>query len=329
MFLHSKNLRMKQRIGARLMHRFMMAMFLIFTFLPNFAVYAIADEIGIVYPALREPYKAIFDSIIEGIDEALPKQTLTYELNDDDNSSRINAWVENNKLDGVIFLGRAGFEIAQELPDTKPRVFGAVVTTPADTPKGLIGITQIPDPQKMLQNLKLLASEVRRITVVYTEENSAWLIPKAERAASQYGYVLNKVLVTDLREAANFYRSYFDTVTKEDALWLLQDSKTIDNGPVLSDILKNAWSYEITVFSSNPAHVPRGALFSLYPSNRELGVHLGQMMQEQLKDQSITNSVHALTDVSLAVNIRTAEHLGYSYSGSQRRNFGLVFPRRP
>jgi putative ABC transport system substrate-binding protein len=302
---------------------------LVITFLPNLTVYAIAEEIGIVYPELREPYKTIFDSIIEGIDEALPKQTLTYALNSDNNSTRINAWVENNKLNGVIFLGRAGFEIAQELPDTRPRVFGAVVTTPADTPKGLIGITQIPDPQKMLQNLKLLASNVRRITVVYTDKNSAWLIPKAERAASQYGYVLNKVLVTDLREAANFYRSYFDNVTKEDALWLLQDSETIDNGPMLSDILKNAWSSEITVFSSNPAHVPRGALFSLYPSNRELGIHLGQMMQEQIKDRSITNGVHALTDVKIAVNIRTAEHLGYSYSGSQRRNFGLVFPRRP
>jgi putative ABC transport system substrate-binding protein len=329
MFLHSKNLRMNRHISARLRHRMILVALLVLMFLPNFMVYAIAEEIGIVYPELREPYKAIFDSIIEGIDEALPKQTLTYALDGDDNSSLINAWVENNKLDGVIFLGRAGFEIAQESPDIRPRVFGAVVTTPADTPKGLIGITQIPDPEKMLQNLKSLASNVRRITVVYTEENSAWLIPKAEQAASQYGYVLNKVLVTDLREAANFYRSYFDTATKEDALWLLQDSKTIDNGPVLSDILKNAWSYEVTVFSSNPAHVPRGALFSLYPSNRELGIHLGQMMQEQIKDRSITNGVHALIDVKIAVNIRTAEHLGYSYSGSQRRNFGLVFPSRP
>jgi len=329
MYLHPKNSRMPRQIGACRMHRLILAVLLVITFLPNLTVYAIAEEIGIIYPELREPYKAIFDTIIEGINEALPKQTLTYALNGDDNLSRINAWVESNKLDGVIFLGRAGFEIAQEFPDTKPRVFGAVVTTPADTPKGLIGITQIPDPEKMLQNLKLLASDVKRVTVVYTEENSAWLIPEAERAASKYGYVLKKVFVTDLREAANFYRGYFDTATKEDALWLLQDSKTIDNGPVLSDILKNAWSHEVTVFSSNPAHVPRGALFSLYPSNRELGIHLGQMMQEQIKDRSITNGVHALIDVKIAVNIRTAEHLGYSYSGGQRRNFGLVFPSRP
>jgi putative ABC transport system substrate-binding protein len=316
-------------MGAHRMHRLILAALLFITFLPNLTVYAIAEEIGIVYPELREPYKAVFDSIIEGIDETLPKQTLTYALNGDDNPSRINAWVENNRLDGVIFLGRAGFEIAQKLPDIRFRVFGAVITTPADTPKGLIGITQIPDPEKMLQNLKLLASDVKRITVVYTEENSAWLIPEAERAASQYGHVLNKVLITDLREAANFYRDYFNTATKKDALWLLQDSKTIDDGPVLSDILRKAWSHEITVFSSNPAHVPRGALFSLYPSNRELGVHLGQMVQELIKGRSITNGVHALTDVRIAVNIRTAEHLGYTYSGSQRRDFGLVFPRRP
>lgn len=329
MFQHSTKSRTIWPISARLMHRLVMVMLLIVICLPNFAVYASAKTIGIVYPALREPYKAIFDEIIEGINETLPDQTLTYELDANNNPTQINAWVENNKLDGVIFLGRAGFEIAQDMPDTKPRVFGAVVTTPADTPKGLVGITQIPDPQKMLQNLKLLASDVRRITVVYTEENSAWLIPKAEEAASEYEYELNEVLVTDLREAANFYRSYFDRATKQDALWLLQDSKIIDNGPVLSDILKNAWTHEVTVFSSNPAHVPRGALFSLYPSNRELGVHLGQMMQEQIKGRTITNGVYTLTDVSIAVNIRTAEHLGYSYSGSQRRNFGLIFPRRP
>lgn len=329
MFLHSNKSRMIWPISARLMRRLVMVMFLIFTYLPDFALYASAGKIGIVYPALREPYKAIFDDIIEGINETLPDQTLTYELDGNNNPTQINAWIDNNNLDGVIFLGRAGFEIAQDLPDTKPRVFGAVVTTPADTPKGLVGITQIPDPQKMLQNLKLLASDVRRVTVVYTEENSAWLIPKAEKAASEYDYELNEVLVTDLKEAANFYRNYFDRATKQDALWLLQDSKIIDNGPVLSDILKNAWSHEITVFSSNPAHVPRGALFSLYPSNRELGVHLGQIIQEQIKGRTITNGVDTLTDVSIAVNVRTAEHLGYSYSGSQRRNFGLIFPRRP
>jgi hypothetical protein len=53
------------------------------------------------------------------------------------------------------------------------------------------------------------------------------------------------------------------------------------------------------------------------------------MVQGLIKGRSITNGVHALTDVRIAVNIRTAEHLGYTYSGSQRRDFGLVFPRRP
>ncbi len=91
-------------------------------------------------------------------------------------------------------------------------------------------------------------------------------------------------------------------------------------------ILKEAWDKNLLVFSSNPEHVKRGALFSLYPDNRGLGRSLAQLTLERLKSPPKPPAVLALKDLLIAVNARTAEHLGLRLTNQARRRFDLVFP---
>lgn len=112
---------------------------------------------------------------------------------------------------------------------------------------------------------------------------------------------------------------------KRDALWLPQDTTTVEESSVLPLVLEGAWNRSLAVFSSSVAHVKRGALFSLYPNNLALGRQLAASALNYPVGGSPSASVSPLKDALLAVNVRTASHLGMAVS-SVPNGIDLVFP---
>ncbi|MEY8214598.1 MAG: hypothetical protein RPR97_08965, partial [Colwellia sp.] len=119
----------------------------------------------------------------------------------------------------------------------------------------------------------------------------------------------------------------FDSaVSNQDAIWLPLDRISSNDKVTLPFVLKKAWSKEVVVFSSKPSHAKRGALFSTYPDNFSLGEHLFTMVQE-LEKQPDQKDFSPLQSTLLAVNLRTAAHLGLKYSAKQQQLFKLTFPK--
>mgnify|MGYP000916017763 FL=1 len=187
--------------------------------------------------------------------------------------------------------------------------------------------TLAPDPNLLFKRLKLMQPNVRRVNVVYDPRQNAWLIRLARQAARNLGLELNAVEVQDARAAIKAYQGIVGNAdVSQDALWLPQDSTTVDEAVVLPLVLEDVWSKNLLLFSSNIAHVKRGALFSLYPSNVDLGRTLASSALGALAGQGANRGVQPLTDVLMAVNLRTASHLGISLSYAQQRGFDSVYP---
>jgi len=133
----------------------------------------------------------------------------------------------------------------------------------------------------------------------------------------------------DLKTAVHLYQEIlFNSDSKKDVLWLPQDSTTVDETSILPLVLQEAWTRSIAIFSSNVSHVKRGALFSLYPDNIELGRNLAITALGTLNASNSQGQrgMMPLKNVLVAVNIRTASHLGLSLSYKQQRTFSLIFP---
>ena len=81
------------------------------------------------------------------------------------------------------------------------------------------------------------------------------------------------------------------------------------------------------MFSSSVNHVKRGVLFSLYPDNAELGRVLGRaaLVYATSGASAPLRGVSPLKEVLLAVNTRTANHLGLNLD-ARRLRFDMVFP---
>lgn len=284
--------------------------------------------VGVVYPDIPAPYREIFTQIVAGIRAAPGLTVRRYPLQADDGPTALRRWVHAHGCRAVIALGRRGVAVAQAMGDTVPVVTGAVlITNPAADP-GTLGISLAPAPSRLFARLRELAPGVRRVAVVYNPAHSAWLIERARVAARARGLKLTALAASDLGAAVHRYRRIFeDAEPGRLALWLPQDPTTVDARSVLPLVLQEAWDRDVAVFSSNPAYVARGVLFALYPDNMAMGTSLGRMASAAARREGPTAPhLRLLRDLLIAVNLRTADHLGLAFTGRQVQAFNLVFP---
>lgn len=281
-------------------------------------------NVAVVYPEIREPYRAIFESIVRGIEQENLGEVNVRVLQADTKPEELDRWLTESRAETVVALGRKGLAAVQHLRAGYRRVVGAVLLKPEPSLQGFWGISLTPAPEQLFKRLNSLAPGVRRVLVVYNPSNNQWLIDRARGSAVNLGLDLKAVPAADLREAATVYRRLLPEMSGPgDAIWLLQDRQTVDERAILPLMLEAAWNGDIVLFSSNPGHVKRGALFSLYPNHQAMGRSLGS-----LAAATVTTKPHIdpLRDLQTAVNIRTAEHLGIEFSNRDLRDFGLVFP---
>lgn len=283
-------------------------------------------SVAVLYPELREPFRGVFLEIVGGIEAGLKNPVKSFTLAEDDDA--LKSQLLQERIQVAITLGRSGLLVARRLADTLPVVVGATFISPDTENRGLAGITLAPAPDALFDRLKKLAPEIKRVSVVYEPRTKTWEIDQARRAAKEHGLTLNALSAEDLRSSAMHYRTVLDE-TRENgsAIWLLQDDAAMDERALLPMILKEAWDNNLVVFSSNPDHVRKGALFSLYPDNAGMGRSLAAMARRRLQAGASGGAeIEPLKDLLLAVNLRTAEHLGLRFDSQDRRQFDLVFP---
>ncbi len=285
------------------------------------------SKVGIIVPELREPFKKIFDSVSSGVDDKLKRRTAKLTLNKDYDSKDIIRWVEKQNLDAVITLGSLGRKTSVYIPSNIPVVNGALLSV-TGSPQKNYGVALTPDPKALLGMLSRLDSAIKTVVVVYNPGKNKWLVDLARRPAAANGVRLVEYKATDIKQAAIIYDDIFSGDNLENtALWLLQDRKVVDSKVVLPFILEKAWQKKIVVFSSAVSHVKKGALFSMYPDNKLHGEQLADLILKKISGSPLGDSkVYPSKGLQDAINIRTAEHLGLSFSRSELRDFDVVFP---
>ena len=290
----------------------------LYSLLTFFSCQLSAEKLTIIYPEVNAPYDVIFNQIKSGITSEFNGDIVEIKLPVKFNNDEV---IKSITTDKVIALGKRGWLIAKQIYKTKPVVVGALPIKP----NGISGVSLMASPQVLFHTLKELAPKVKTITVLYSK-NSSWLIDKAKLEAQNQGFKLQPIAVNNIKEAVQKYDELFaDNKLEDQAIWLPLDPVTADDKVIVPVILEKAWENKMVVFSSKPTHAKRGALFSAVPDNEQLGHQLAQMVNKiSEKPQSVVTPLH---DIKLAVNLRTAAHLGFAYNASTRSTFALTFPK--
>ncbi|MCC2637573.1 MAG: transporter substrate-binding protein [Moraxellaceae bacterium] len=281
--------------------------------------------IAVLYPDLGEPYREVFNTLIAGVVEQAGAAVRRYPLRSDQDSAGLQAQLRRAGVRVVIALGRQGLKAAASLDRDFPVVLGGIVAVP-EGERRYTGISLTPDPAMLFSHLKGLLPGVRRIIVVYNPNYNDWLLTLARSAARAQGLELVAHEARDTATAARLYKELIVETGKRDAVWLPQDSTTVDEDTILPLVLRQAWQHRVPVFSSSFLHVKKGALFALYPDNRQLGRALAHTANDMLAGEPVPPGMLPLQAVLSALNVRTASHLGLNLDYQQQRRFDFVFP---
>lgn len=301
---------------------------LLCVFIDPLCSYADDKKIVIVYPEIQEPYRSIFSEIIKGINTELNTTIPNYAVPKRHTTSESHNWIKRNNGKVIIALGQRGFRASHTITPPLPLVLGAVMAAPTDTDSELVTISYAPDPTQLFERLKILSPSVNTVHTVYNPEKNNWLVEIGKKSAKKLGINLKVYEASDFRESATLYKKILQSAeSNKDAIWIIQDSTTLDERVILPLILEQSWKRKLVVFSSNLSHANKGVLFSLYPDNYNLGRRLGRIAKKISRNQQYTFKLQPLQDVRIAVNIRTAKHLGLSISYKQQRAFDLIFPK--
>jgi putative ABC transport system substrate-binding protein len=286
--------------------------------------------IAVIYPDIGEPYRSAFATIVQGIEDRTRGRTTSLAIAMDASPTALADDLKHRNIRTVIALGRSGLKATAALDKQVIVIAGGVLSIPESDAQGMMVQSLAPDPNLLFAKLKVFVPNARRIVVVYDPRQNEWLIRLARESARSQGLELLPLEAEDLKTAL---RRYQDVVAglnpRRDVLWLPQDSTTVDESAVLPWLLREAWNQGLVVFSSNVAHVRRGALFSLYPDNTELGRYLGTTALATLSPGGPppARGLQALRQVLTAVNSRTAEHLGVDLRATPQR-INLVLPEQ-
>jgi putative tryptophan/tyrosine transport system substrate-binding protein len=284
-----------------------------------------ARSIAVLYPDIGEPFRSIFAKMIEGIEEQARGRVTSFAVGSSANAQELSQELRRQEIRVVIALGRNGMRAAAALDRDIGIVAGGVLSVPESDARGLTVHSLAPDPALLFGQLKSLVPGARRVVVVHDPRQNAWLVRRAREAAKAHGLEVVAHEAEDLKTAIRFYQEAFAAADpRRDVLWLPQDTTTVDESTVLPLVLQEAWNRNVAVFSSSVAHAKRGALFSLYPNNVELGRSLAGSALGLMSGAGGVRGVLPLKEVLVAVNVRTANHLGIQLGGRQR--FDLVFP---
>lgn len=293
--------------------------------LPQAVFAADAKGIAVIYPDIGEPFRSVFLKIIEGIEEQAKGRVMSIPVAANITPQELSSDLKKQDVRVVIALGRNGLKAASGL-DQVGIVAGGVLSVPEADARRFTVHSLAPDPALLFGQLKSLLPNAKRILVVHDSRQNAWLMRRARDAAHALGLEMAVQDAEDIKTAFRFYQDAFAGADpKRDVVWLPQDSTTVDDATVLPFVLQESWNRGVAVFSSSVAHVKRGALFALYPNNRELGKSLAQSAAAALGPGHPSRGMLPLKEVLVAANLRTARHLGIQL-GSRQQSFDLIFP---
>lgn len=287
-----------------------------------------AGAIAVIYPDIGEPYRSVFTQIIEGIESQAKGRVSNFAVGPKVDVSELNNSLRRQDTKVVIALGRQGVKAASTLDSDIGVVVGGVLSVAEDEIRDHQVNSLSPDPSLLFSRLKGMMPKVRRVFAVYDPRQNVWMMRLAKEAARAQGLELKVYEAQDLRSAMNAYQEIFAASdSSQDALWLPQDSTTVEESTVLPLVLQESWSHNLAVFSSSFGHVKRGVLFSLYPNNAELGRHLaGSALGFLASGSNELSGMVPLRAVLMAVNLRTAKHLGLDTRRPQ--SFDMTFPEQ-
>lgn len=280
---------------------------------------ALALPLLAVYPEVVDPYREAFEQIMDGLAQtsglALEKKMITATTSPED----LFRFVEDLP---TVLLGQRTVALYERTKTKNHPVFiGAVNAVPGQITGPGISLTL--DPTLYLQTLHELAPHIRRIVVYYNAREQQWF-SQVESAASTRGLSVEGIATPDALELVRQLGATFKTLDPTTtALWFGRNTLALNPNLLYPYVFEQTWDRHIVAFSEVLSHARLGLLFAIHSDYIQYGRELGVLIEQKAPAPVLRFSRSG----QLALNARTAQHLGIALSDELLRRARSVFPQ--
>jgi ABC-type uncharacterized transport system substrate-binding protein len=288
---------------------------------------AVRPAVAVVLTGASGPYAEAFTAIRRTLESGAQPELLTFDLEGrSDNASTVRDRVRDAHPSLIVTVGTLATSAILAEPAPAPVVFSMVLYPeqsgflPARG-RAVTGATLDIPLDEQFATLRRLLPAARRVGVVYDERETGHVVDAASRAASRHGFELTARAVSG---AGDVPRVVDELLGTQEALWMVADSVVLTQ-QTTSALLLAALRRRIPVFGLSTAHVRAGALTSLSCDYADVGAQTGELALRVLKGEPAGDiEPTAPRKVGLAVNLRTAEHIGLTLGPDVERDAAVV-----
>lgn len=285
-------------------------------------------KISVVYPDSSKRAEVLYKTIIKGMSFNKSITLSVHPFSAKQDALAIQQLIINDQSALLVLLGTKAVNLRHQFSLNIPIITGAHMLIKNNQ----LGISLSADPQQLFSQLKTVQPMIKKVNVIYSEENNGWLIEYAKIAAKSYNIEVNAIQSQKIQNSGAELKKIIKQIdAKTEAIWLPYDP-IVPTKKLLPELLKNAWNKNLLVFSGNPYHVQQGTLFALFPNYNQLGKQLVELSLQSLNQKYRLNQQSNLAPqpskyLNSAINIRTASHLGIHLSNEEKENYQMIFPK--
>ncbi|MFZ1640072.1 MAG: hypothetical protein WAV07_01265 [Candidatus Contendobacter sp.] len=278
----------------------------------------------VLYPDAPAPYQQAFAQIVAGIARTAPGPLQTLALTPEWDQAQVRRWLDarRDRATALVLLGQRALQAYPADGTTLPVLVGGVSALPGQT--AWPGISLVIDPELFVQTLREWLPAIDTVAVIYHAQDRVWL-QRVEQAATVRGLRVEPLAVTDAATAVRQITRTLDRIDpRTTALWFSRNTLSLNTELIFPFVLEETWKRRIAAFSDTVAHTQRGLLFSLYPDYGGVGEELGGRIRDPAGGP--TAGLRLTRAARLALNTRTARHLGMTLPPDLVERAGQVFP---
>lgn len=278
----------------------------------------------VLYPDAPAPYQQAFEQIVAGIARTAPGPLQTLALTPELDQARVRRWLDahRDRATALVLLGQRALQAYAAGSTELPVLVGGVGALPGQT--AWPGVSLIIDPELFVQTLRELLPAIDTLVVIHHTQDQVWL-QRVERIAAIRGLSVEPMAVADAETAVRQITRTLDRIDpRTTALWFSRNTLSLNTELIFPFVLAETWKRRIAAFSDTVTHTQRGLLFSLYPDYVGVGEELGGRIRNVAS--GTTADLRFTRAARLALNIRTARHLGMILRPDLLERAGQVFP---
>jgi putative ABC transport system substrate-binding protein len=238
----------------------------------------------------------------------------------EDEARKLGKDISSNPPELLVVVGNLASKMAKEYCGNCPVLYASASNASLLKLSGekVFGISAIPSPPKVIENIRLVFPEAKRLGLIYNPNSLGREANQLQASATKANLVFKAEPITEMKEIPNALNRI---ITQIDLLVMLDDPSLITDD-TFPFIFMNCFQKKIPIFATSLNIVKKGALAGYALSASQIGTELASFANDILT-QKIPATKEKILPAKLFLNSKVAQMWNFSFT-EQAVSHGLI-----